>query len=512
MPDSPFSVKSNDDLPPGMIGLPSWMLPTGGQPSPTVGVTQNPAPTPTPQPAAAPAPAAPPPLPGSAELARLTQRSPASMLPGGGYDITKDQSQPGDRQIHNPFLRTAATIGDALLSTFAPRAAAVIPGNATHHAALVSNAENAVASQENEREEARKAAAAPAAVADTESQTALRNAQAQKALNGEDKEQDPEKDAYKYYTSPAGGSLNPADAYAKILAVKAGSGLPKDEKIAPEVEAYKSLIAQGKSPEDAYAAVKQLGQTDKPDTGAQDDQKYEGIIAKQLQGQKLTPEETAAKGAYEKRKTLGAVTTNVFAGQREDRKEANTSDKETETAKGKLKDTFRKEFSGVQSQLDSIQDARNELASNPVGQSLGTIKTIVAVAGGKGSGVRITQPELNSIVKDLGIKETFENWVSNISGQGKMAPATLAQVNAVLSAVEKKALEKEQRLNGTLDQIDSAKNKEDLNRIEHDYRQETMHGGAGNAPRVTGKDDPAYQKLPSGAEYIGPDGARAKKK
>ena len=113
-------------------------------------------------------------------------------MANGKYDITKDQSQPGDRQIKNPFLRTAATIGDALLSTFAPRAAAVIPGNATHHAALVNNAENAVEGEINQREEARKEAAAPVALADTESQTALRNAQAKKALESPEKVKDEE--------------------------------------------------------------------------------------------------------------------------------------------------------------------------------------------------------------------------------------------------------------------------------------------------------------------------------
>ena len=502
-----------------MIGLPHWMLPNQTAPAPAPQAapvaaapqsspaapqvaTPAPAPAPTPATPAPPAPPAVTPLPGAAELARLTVRSPESMA-NGKYDITKDQSQPGDRQIKNPFLRTAATIGDALLSTFAPRAAAVIPGNATHHAALVNNAENAVEGEINQREEARKEAAAPVALADTESQTALRNAQAKKALEPPEKEQDPEKDAYRYYTSTAGGSLSPADAYAKILGIKtAATAKDTAKEDTPEVQAYKSLIAQGKSPEDAYAATKKLGQSEKPDTGAQDDQKYEGIIAKQLRGEKLTPEETADKGAYEKRKTLGAVTTNVFANQRE-------GDKETDTAKGKLKDTFRKEFSGVQSQLDAIQDARNELASNPVGQSMGTIKTIVAVAGGKGSGVRITQPELNSVVKDLGIKESFENWLSNISGTGKMGPATLAQVNAVLSAVEKKALEKEQALNGTLDKIDGAKSKDDLNKIEHDYRNQSMHGTTG-PHRLAGatlkEQDDDYNALPKGAHFIGPDG------
>lgn len=197
MPDSPFAVKNNqDDMAPGMIGIPRWML-QGGQ-MPGMGGAQ-PSPFPPaiaaasalpvqPRTAEAAPPAAPPPAtpsPAVAELTRLTQRTPASTA-GPHYDITKDQSRSGIEQIRNPFLRTLGRIGDAALSTVLPAAAVFTPGTQLHHQMNVNSARNAVGDEQTEAEESRKAAAAPANVADVESQTHLRNAQAQKALNPPD--------------------------------------------------------------------------------------------------------------------------------------------------------------------------------------------------------------------------------------------------------------------------------------------------------------------------------------
>jgi len=50
-------------------------------------------------------------------------------------------SKPGVQQVHNPFLRTLATVGDALASTFAPRLATVLPGTTLHHNMLLNQAE-----------------------------------------------------------------------------------------------------------------------------------------------------------------------------------------------------------------------------------------------------------------------------------------------------------------------------------------------------------------------------------
>lgn len=266
MPD-PFSVKNQDDqnaMPPGMIGLPKWMLPSApqtplatpaqpamaGQPAPT----PNPSPTPSPvtsdpasgMPITPSAPATAPLAlsPASAELTRLTQRSPASMA-GGKYDVTQDQSRSGIEQIHNPFLRTLGRIGDVALSSLLPAAAVFTPGTQLHHQMNVNSARNAVADEESEAEESRKALAAPVNRADVASQTALRNAQAQKALEPPEKVKDEQllydkngtpigyrDDAGKYYgpedpALPSG--VKDVLAAAKTKAIKESAHIEKSD-------------------------------------------------------------------------------------------------------------------------------------------------------------------------------------------------------------------------------------------------------------------------------------------
>ena len=156
--------------------------------------------------------------------------------------------------------------------------------------------------------------------------------------------------------------------------------------------------------------------------------------------------------------------------------EQNRRDTATENEYKTVSTRLNNDFSRARTQLDNIDQARSEINSNPVGQSLGALKTLVALAGGQGSGVRITQPELNSIANGLGIKETFENWVNKQSGQGRFDTPTQKQINDALSAVEAKIKQKESTLNDTLDKLDSAKTKDDIRKIEGDYRKAQMGG------------------------------------
>lgn len=78
----------------------------------------------------------------------------------------------GPAQIHNPFLRGLATVGDAIGTTFAPRALSVIPGTTLHHNAEVGRAEGAVAAERGKAAEDRTAEEAPIKNAEMEARTA----------------------------------------------------------------------------------------------------------------------------------------------------------------------------------------------------------------------------------------------------------------------------------------------------------------------------------------------------
>ena len=200
---------------------------------------------------------------------------------------------------------------------------------------------------------------------------------------------------------------------------------------------------------------------EKSETGAEDDQKYESLFAKKQLGQKLTPDEEAQMKAYEKRKTLNAQVTNVYAEGRENRKEQRQDARD-------LSKRLNDEFSAARTQLESLNEARQLINSGAVGQSLGTIKTIVGVAGGRGSGVRITQAELNSMASKLGLGDSMENWLSSVQGKGRYGPDTVRQINGVLSTIENTARAKEQNLRGALDALDEPG--VDIKKVERDYR------------------------------------------
>lgn len=100
-----------------------------------------------PGPQAAPAPASagvkpviPPPSPHQAEFERLT----APPISGPLAHTSANTGVPGFQQIHNPFLRTLAGIGDAFGSTALPRLTQFVPGTTAYHNRLVGNEAGAV--------------------------------------------------------------------------------------------------------------------------------------------------------------------------------------------------------------------------------------------------------------------------------------------------------------------------------------------------------------------------------
>jgi hypothetical protein len=167
---------------------------------------------------------------------------------------------------------------------------------------------------------------------------------------------------------------------------------------------------------------------------------------------------------------------NVNADRRA--KDANT-EKEYTAAKKEMSGSF----GAAQTQLESVDEAQKLIGSGAVGQALGTVKTMVAIAGGKGSGVRITQAELNSIAKARGVQGNFEGWVNGLEGKGNYSPQQIQQVKSILGDVQQKIRQKQQLLSDSLDKLDSAGSTDEVRAIQRDYRHASMGdtGGAGGA-------------------------------
>jgi hypothetical protein len=173
------------------------------------------------KPSAAPAPVAPPPVEVSDSMPSLTTansaQSPhsASVIApppvGGGSSITTapapsaaqgelsrlaapplasdnplahtkaDTGRTGIGQIHNPFLRGLATVGDVIASGVFPRFGEFVPGTTAHHELLVNDAANAVGQEQKAAKNAADVAQTEALTNAIPGQTELRNAQAEEA-------------------------------------------------------------------------------------------------------------------------------------------------------------------------------------------------------------------------------------------------------------------------------------------------------------------------------------------
>lgn len=125
---------------------------------------------------------------------------------------------------------------------------------------------------------------------------------------------------------------------AKVINPASGKVLANNPKVQRPVPvgpggladpATGKIIVQGREPQatpaslakeaaggDAVYAL-QLLHPDKPDTAAQDDQKYESLVQKNILKQTLTPEESAFVKAYEQRKTVGVEASAAAAANRQ---------------------------------------------------------------------------------------------------------------------------------------------------------------------------------------------------
>lgn len=155
----------------------------------------------------------------------------------------------GVDQIQNPLLKGIAKTADVLGSVFAPNLAQFIPGTTLHHNMLVNQQSNNVQRDQQEDE-------STAQQADQAAQATQRAALADKAL----------KDKFSPIQTDSGyAAFDPATGKASPVLGPDGTqiGTPSKsvKEATPEQAVYDSQIAAGKSPLDAFAAVKQAGDT-----------------------------------------------------------------------------------------------------------------------------------------------------------------------------------------------------------------------------------------------------------
>jgi len=115
-----------------------------------------------------------------------------------------------------------------------------------------------------------------------------------------------------------------------------------------------------------------------------------------------------------------------------------------------------KSLSDAQGQLDKILDAEKMVAGGAMNQALGIPKVLSSLVAGTGSGVRITNAELQSLAHARGIAGDIEGWFNKISGQGTLTKEQKNQLSGLLNDVKQRVVQKRQIANDALDTINGA--------------------------------------------------------
>lgn len=151
-----------------------------------------------------------------------------------------------------------------------------------------------------------------------------------------------------------------------------------------------------------------------------------------------------------------------------------------------------KSLADANAQLEKIADARAMINGNAESQALGIPKILTALVSGQGSGVRITQAELNAIAKARGISGDVQGYINKLSGKGTLTKEQQAQMTQILDDVKARLTQKQAIANEALDRINGAMSRDEIVKIDKEMRQkltdfEKNTGGSSVVDRLVDK-------------------------
>ena len=172
-----------------------------------------------------------------------------------------------------------------------------------------------------------------------------------------------------------------------------------------------------------------------------------------------------------------------------------------------------KAVADANAQLEKIDDARAMINGSAEAQALGIPKVLTALVSGAGSGVRITQPELNAIAKARGITGDVEGFINSISGKGKLTSTQQKQLTDLLDGVKARITQKQSIANDALDNINGASSRDEIIAHDKDARQKIsdLESGKSDSSANMVKTQAQFDALPKGATYTGSDGKQYRK-
>ena len=169
---------------------------------------------------------------------------------------------------------------------------------------------------------------------------------------------------------------------------------------------------------------------------------------------------------------------------------------------------YQKAMSDADTQLEKIASARSMINGPAEGQALGIPKVLTAVVGGQGSGVRITQPEQNAILKARGIGGDLQGFINSLSGHGKLTATQQQQLTGILDDARDKLMQKRQIVSGAVDAINGAKDRNTIIGADKQARDRISamenglaKGGAPQVPKALLKAPPGIHTLSDGTTW-----------
>lgn len=152
------------------------------------------------------------------------------------------------------------------------------------------------------------------------------------------------------------------------------------------------------------------------------------------------------------------------------------SDAATEREYAYTRNKWDKDLGTYQSQNEKLNEAEGFIGKGALGDALGSIKSLSGLASGQGSGVRITQAELNSIAQSRGLGGDFQAALQKFGDGRKLTPDQEKNLRGILEDVQHVAAAKEQVLNKGLDDLSNATDPKTIRKIDSQLRHVLMGG------------------------------------
>lgn len=169
--------------------------------------------------------------------------------------------------------------------------------------------------------------------------------------------------------------------------------------------------------------------------------------------------------------------TRDLAAQNRGQARTDAEQKELTAEVDKAHALITKNLDKANDQIEKLQVAGSEVGGNTeIGDALGVVKTLVATAGGQGSGVRVTDTELNRIIHGRGWEGTVSAFFEHAQGYGTLTPVQRTQIKDIIKDITKVMTDKRDKLANADESVLDAKSVPDIRAAQKKLNLD-MRGG-----------------------------------